>query len=337
VQRRLALATLVALIGGGWFFASRFKIEGLGQLKLAPRSGADAPAAGSDDTDGPPPAHAGPTIRIASFNIQTLGDRKASKSHVMDVLADTVRRFDVVAIQEIRTKRGEFLMRDFVERINSKGNRHFNFLIGPRLGRTTSKEQYAFIFDTASVMVDRHGAYTLSDPDDLLHREPLVAQFRVRGPTEERAFTFILVNIHTDPDEAEEEVDVLADVYRVVRQASQGEDDVILLGDFNVPGSRFDPDRFGRLGMLPGVYFVIQDKPTNTRGSKLYDNIVIHRPSTVEYTGRGDVFDIHGTYNLTREQTLDVSDHLPIWAEFSLYENAAVPGRVATRPGASTR
>ena len=33
-------------------------------------------------------------------------------------------------------------------------------------------------------------------------------------------------------------------------------------------------------------------------------------------------------FNLTQDQALQVSDHFPIWAEFSVYEGAA-PGRVA--------
>ncbi len=278
--------------------------------------------------------HDGPSIRLASFNIQTFGSTKAAKPHVMSVLVDVASKFDVLAIQEIRSQQGDYLMRSFVEKINAASGRHFDYVIGPRLGRTNSKEQYAFVFDTASVEIDRYHVYTLRDPDDLLHREPLVGHFRVRGPPPEQAFTFTLVNIHTDPDEAEEEVDVLADAYRVIRQASQGEDDIIILGDFNVPGPRFDIRRFGRLGELPGIRILIHDKPTNTAGSKLYDNFVIHGPSTVEFTGRSDVFDIHGVYNLSEQQTLDVSDHLPIWAEFSLYENGpqGAGGRVAEAP-----
>ena len=38
-------------------------------------------------------------------------------------------------------------------------------------------------------------------------------------------------------------------------------------------------------------------------------------------------------HNLTQQQALQVSDHLPVWAEFSAYESAA-PGRVASRDGA---
>ena len=42
------------------------------------------------------------TLRIGAFNIQVFGVTKASKPEVMDVLADIIRTYDVIAIQEIR-------------------------------------------------------------------------------------------------------------------------------------------------------------------------------------------------------------------------------------------
>jgi hypothetical protein len=56
--------------------------------------------------------------------------------------------------------------------------------------------------------------------------------------------------------------------------------------------------------------------------------MIYHQPSTTEYSGRWGVYDLQRHYNLTLEQALMVSDHLPIWAEFSAYESAT-PGRVA--------
>ena len=50
----------------------------------------------------------------------------------------------------------------------------------------------------------------------------------------ERAFTFTLVDIHTDPDETKTELNALADTFVGVQQNGSGEDDVILLGDLNV-------------------------------------------------------------------------------------------------------
>lgn len=343
MQRLLSVVTLVVLIGLGWLFASNFKIEGLNNVQVKQRGSAepaeptswdDAPSEVSSQAMLPSPereqpnvAHQGKTIRIASFNIQDFGEDKAGKQHVMQVLADLVQRFNVVAIQEIRTDRGEYLVRDFVSQINARYNRHYEFLIGPPLGRSQVKEQYAFLFDAASVEADYSSAYTINAPPDLIGRAPLVAQFRVRGPPPEQAFTFTLVNIHIDRDRAFGEVDVLADVDRAVRQASRGEDDIILLGDLNV-----DDRRLGRLGQISGIYPVIQGQATNTRQTEQLDNIILHRPSTVEFTGRSGVFDVMRAYNLTTKKALDVSDHLPVWAEFSLREGAGSGGRVATRP-----
>ena len=340
MQRLLSLMTLVVLIGLGWFFASNFKIEGLKDFALKPDEQAEQPtswdgtsaptqqaALPAPSRPRPPVAHQGNALRIASFNIQAFGEKKSQQPDVMQKLADVVQKFDIVAIQEIRWMQGEYMIRQFVDQINARYKRQYEFLIGPRLGYTSSKEQYAFVFDAASVEVDYSGAYTISDPANLLHREPLVAQFRVRGPPPEQAFTFTLVNIHTDPDDASAEVNVLADVYRVVRLASGGEDDVIILGDLNV-----DDRHLGRLGQIAGIYPVIQNLATNTRRTKQYDNLVLHRPSTAEFTGRGGVFDIMRAYNLTEDQALKISDHLPVWAEFSLVEAAGSGGRVAGQP-----
>ena len=40
--------------------------------------------------------------------------------------------------------------------------------------------------------------------------------------------------------------------------------------------------------------------------------------STCEYAGRSGVFDFMRKYNLTLDQAMQVSDHLPVWAEISL-------------------
>jgi endonuclease/exonuclease/phosphatase family metal-dependent hydrolase len=258
----------------------------------------------------------------------------------LGVLAAIVRHFDVLAIQEIRS-RDQTLIERFVGLVNrgdeEAGERHYRYVLGPRLGRTSSKEQYAFIYDSAAVEVDRANVYTVSDPDDLLHREPLVAQFRVRGPAPDAAFTFILVNVHTDPDVAATELDILADVYRAVRQASSvssvAEDDVILLGDFNAPGHvPLTLADLGRLGLLSGIHAAIASEPTNVLRDKLYDNLIFHAPSTVEFTGRAGVLNVMRRFNLTSEEELAISDHLPVWAEFTLFENGMGAGRVATLP-----
>jgi endonuclease/exonuclease/phosphatase family metal-dependent hydrolase len=313
----------------GWVFYQNFDIRGWENFQVVPRDPAAVEGGTAGSLTSLPPARSKGTIRVASFNIQVFGTSKSNKPHVMDILARIVREFDLVAIQEIRAVDQDILP-NFVDVINATGCR-YDYVIGPRLGRTNSKEQYAFVYDMTSIEVDRSQLYTVSDPDDLLHREPLVGWFRARGIPPEQAFTFSLVNIHTDPDETDQELDALDDVFQVVRHDGRQEDDVILLGDLNV-----DDQHMGQLGQISGISWVISGTPTNVRNTAQYDNIVFHSQATREFSGRGGVYDFLRRYNLSLEEALEVSDHMPVWAEFSVYEGGE-PGRIAGRSGETSR
>jgi deoxyribonuclease-1-like protein len=322
MQRKLALLLPIVVLLGGWQFLQKFQILGLDALGLKPRAEQAAVAPGA--LQALPPARSGDVLRIASFNIQVFGEAKLSDPKVAACLAQIVRKFDVVAIQEVRAKDANLVNR-FVQQVSAAGV-PYDCVVGPRLGRSDSKEQYAYIFDATRVEVDRVSVYTVKDPDDLLHREPLVAGFRARGVPPNEAFTFTLIDIHTDPDETDRELNVLDDVFRAVREDGRGEDDIILLGDLNV-----DEAHLGQLGALPYLSYVISGVPTNTRGTKTYDNILFDRRATTEFLGRGGVLDLVREFNITLDQALLISDHCPIWAEFSVYEGGRA-GNIAARP-----
>jgi endonuclease/exonuclease/phosphatase family metal-dependent hydrolase len=312
-----AAGLLIVLSLGSWFLLKNFDIEGLNQIRLTPKAGQT-----SRDID-PGEARHSDTLRIAAFNIQVFGESKIENARVMDVLVQVARRFDVVAIQEVRAK-GQDILPRFVDLINAQGRR-YDYVIGPRLGRTTSKEQYAFVFDTQTIDVDPSSLYTVDDPDDRLHREPLVAGFRARGAEASQAFTFTLVNIHTDPDDVQVELNALDDVFRAVRADGRDEDDVILLGDLNA-----DDTRLGELARIPYLAVAISGTPTNTRGTDQYDNLLFDARATTEFTGRSGVLDLMKQFKLTQDEALSVSDHCPVWAEFSVHEGGQ-PGRLASR------
>lgn len=265
-------------------------------------------------------------LLIGSFNIQVFGEQKLAKPEVMDVLTQVARQFDVLAIQEVRAKQSDILPH-FIALLNAAGAK-YDYVIGPRLGRTASKEQYAFVFDTERVSVDSRNVYTINDPKDRLHREPLVARFVAHGSSTAN-FSFSLINIHTDPDETKAELNALDDVFRAVQNDGSDEDDVILLGDLNV-----DERHLGELGQLPGIVWAISGVPTNTRRDRAYDNIVFDGRSTVEYTGESGVYEFEREFHLTRESALQVSDHCPVWARFRIQEG---PVRLANSVSASVR
>jgi endonuclease/exonuclease/phosphatase family metal-dependent hydrolase len=316
----IAMAAL-ALVGGFFILqqiaANGWKIPGL-QLPGVALVTSAPPPRGSD------------TIRIATWNIQVFGEAKLNDPAAMQVIVSVIKNFDLVAIQEVRAQSQDILPH-LVALLNADGQFQYDYVIGPRLGRTNSKEQYAFVFDTASIEVDRYQLYTIDDTkDDLLHREPLVGWFRARLAPEKQAqaFTFSMVNIHTDPEEVDRELKALDDVFYAVRDDGRNEDDVILLGDFNV-----NDQNMGELGTIKGlVKLVTGTTPTNIRHTAQYDNIVFQRDATPEFTGSGGVFDFLRAFNLRLEGEADrVSDHLPVWGEFSVYEGGQ-PGPLAARP-----
>jgi deoxyribonuclease-1-like protein len=317
-----ALLLLVVALGGAAFYVHQhYEIEGFERLALRHREASAADR--SYDVESPGRA-AHDTIRIGSFNIQVFGTTKAHKPRVMEILAEVVRDFDLVAIQEIRSKDDTLLPR-FVEQVNASGAR-YDYAIGPRLGHSDSKEQYAFIFNTETIEIDRAGTFTVADPNQRLQRPPLVGMFRCRGPPPDKAFTFFLADVHTQPSRVHEELTALRDAYRALLNNDRKEDDVILLGDLNA-----SEKQLGDLGQISGITWVLSDTPTNTRGTKSYDNMLFLARETNEYTGRSGVIDLVRRFNLTTEQALEVSDHFPIWAEFSIYEGGN-RGRVASLP-----
>jgi endonuclease/exonuclease/phosphatase family metal-dependent hydrolase len=315
----LLLAVVAALFGA--YVAEN---GGLTNLKLP--GGISLPGLGTSGTSsGPIPARVTDTIRIATWNIEVFGESKLQKPAAMNVIVSVLRNFDVIAIQELRAVSQE-VVPELVAQLNADGQHHYDYVLGPRLGRTSSKEQYVFVFDMATIEVDRNQLYTVDDSKfDLLHREPLVGWFRARGAPPEQAFTFTLVNVHTDPEEVDRELDALADVYLNVQGDARQEDDTIMLGDFNA-----NDRNLRRLGQIAGLRQLVVNTPTNTLQNAMYDNMIFLEQSTPEFTGRGGVFDFLREYNLSRQQATEVSDHLPLWAEFSVFEGGRA-GPVATR------
>ena len=261
-----------------------------------------------------------PHVRIASFNIQVFGTTKASKPHVMKRLARILREFDVIAIQEIRSK--DDVVGELVALVNQLGEsidgRRYGYIIGPRLGRTTSKEQYAYVYDTARVAPSEKYVYTLPDKYEDFHREPYIARFRFIGtpPGGREPWSFTLMNMHTDPDETDWELDRLDDAFLAVQRDGSGEDDYILLGDLNVSDTQL-----GELGAMRHIIPALRNVTTNTRRTKMYDNLIFDRTKTSEFTGNAGVFDFAAEFGLTEREALEISDHLPVWADFYAGEN----------------
>lgn len=259
-------------------------------------------------------------MRIASFNLGGFGPAKMAKPHVMELLVSILRQYDVIALQSVQSTRDDVLPM-IVERLNQSG-RSYDYLVGPRVGRDGQREQFAFVFDTSRLETDRFQLYTVDDPEEIMTFDPLVAWFRCKGVAAENAFTFSLVNMHIDPAVAYQEQALLPNLINAIESDGRNEDDWILLGDFAGSTSALTSLH------SDAVRFAIQDIPTDVAGERMLDTILFSSRGTAEFTGRSGAFDFLRKHNLSLESALEVSSHMPVWAEFSTIEGAE-PGRIA--------
>ena len=268
---------------------------------------------GDEETNGEPePTPESETIKVAAFNIQVFGQSKRSKPEVMEVLVDVAREFDVMLVQEIRDSSGETAPA-YLGLINGEAA-SYAYIESERLGRTTSKESYAYYWNTGTVEYLEGTAYVYNDTGDVFEREPYVASFRSGG------FDFTLVGIHTKPDDAENEIGNLTVVVASVLASDPGEGDVIVMGDFNADGGYFEED-----GPSPfigeGYHWVVENSyDTMTRTDWTYDRIML-----LDGTYGGEyvmdsceVFYFDAVYGLGQELTEDVSDHYPVYAMYRI-------------------
>lgn len=251
-------------------------------------------------------------ISIASFNIQVFGTTKAAKPKVVDILSDIGNDFDILAVQELRDSKGEVIP-FYLEKLNAESQR-YEVLSSERLGRSTSKEQYAFYYDTNKFEVLGE-PYTFEDIDDAFEREPFLVHFK----SKQGSFDFVLVNIHTKPNDAAAEIDALASVVEDAKQHFN-EQDVIVLGDFNADGSYFQEENDDTALEDEAYSWLVCDDVDTTvaKGDNTYDRIVVTQGLMEDFTGEVGVRYYDEEFDLTPEQTKDISDHFPVYALFHI-------------------
>lgn len=109
------------------------------------------------------------SIKVAAFNIQVFGQSKRSKVDVMDILTRIAREFDVMLVQEIRDA-SETTAELYLDAINDMAGPDYAFVRSPRLGRTSSKEAYAYFYNSDTI--EHISDYVWEDTGDVFEREP---------------------------------------------------------------------------------------------------------------------------------------------------------------------
>jgi endonuclease/exonuclease/phosphatase family metal-dependent hydrolase len=273
--------------------------------------GAGAPALGgeagvsSSGAGGEPSAQ---SLKLATFNIEVFGQAKLDRPEVMAELVDIVRRYPLVAVQEIKNV-AQVVPYAFLDQINAEDDR-FAMLLSPRTGQEPDdenfQEQYAFYYDTEVLEASSDGLLFDDSADDYFVREPYAARFVAAG-----GFTFVAITVHVRPAAAIEEMEHLPEVVMWAQAEFPEEDDFIILGDLNAGCDTASVAQLDALSLRGSDYqwLVPDDADTNVATTECaYDRIVITTSTSANAVG---------TWGVDRAFTDDgISDHWPVWAEF---------------------
>ena len=216
-------------------------------------------------------------------------------------------------IQEIRDAT-EQTIPNFIQQINQANGVLYSYIESPRLGRTTSKEAYAYIYNTQTVQFVQGSDYVYNDNNDVFEREPYIATFKIGN------FDFTLAGIHTKPEDAYNEIGNLTTVISSIQTAKPNEKDIIVMGDFNADGSYYNEDDTSNPLKAPQYNWIItNNKDTTVKTDNTYDRIIILDTTlNHEYdAGTAQAFHFDQAYGLNNQTFVEeISDHYPVFAQY---------------------
>jgi endonuclease/exonuclease/phosphatase family metal-dependent hydrolase len=249
------------------------------------------------------------TFTLCSFNIRIFSNGSRDDAELA-LIADRLQQCDLVAIQEVR----DAIVVRRVENILEERGHVFDSITSDPVGRGV-QERYTFLW-RPSLITPIGEAVIWPDATDSFIREPFIASFRAGQ------FDFSLITMHSifgdSKTDRRAEAALLDDVYRTIQNADDNEQDVIVLGDFNLPPE--DPGFQELLSLLTPLFTGNRYTTISENAKSLYDNIWFDPEHLSEYTGDYgmDDFDVTVFGNDDRAASLAVSDHRPIWARFRI-------------------
>ena len=254
-------------------------------------------------------------IRIATWNLMPLDFEKVTDLSRSLKITEILLKFDIIAIQGIRSNNYSVL-ESLVYLLRQKGG-NYSYACSSTVSR--QPEYLAFLFNLDRIDIDRETVVDFCDSQNRLTYPALTAAFRPSNVDRKKTFTFRLINIWIDPRKNNRDRDALQELYLAVREKSGRsgipEDDIIMLGSFNC-----SIYRIGALSRVADIVAIHADKHTTSSG-KSDDNIFFNGRATTEYIERFGVIDIGEYFHLSPLETENISRHRPVWADFSVFES----------------
>ncbi len=302
--------------------------------------------------DGSPPERTSDsTLVLATWNLREFGKSKYGyrSEEPYYYIAEIISRFDVVAIQEVRS------LYSLQQLANLLGPSWDYLVTDVTLGTSGNSERLAYLYDSRKIRFSGLAAEVVlpkSGDEGVIQfaRSPYIAGFRAGWAQVNLCTVHIYYGAETpdDPRRVKEIRDLAQLLKKNVSQFRSGRaaldeqadiarnENLLLLGDFNI----FNREDVTMKGLTDAGFVVppgLDVIPgSNVAKNKHYDQIAYLEKTTGMYpTGRAGVFDFFtqvyrdqdeadyrsemgATAKYKDWRTFQMSDHLPMWCEFRI-------------------
>lgn len=255
-------------------------------------------------------------LTIASWNIQDLG--KTKNPEELREIANTLRNFDIVAIQEVVAKdpAGAQAVAKIADELNRMGSKWDYRISDPTKSPSVYiSERYAYLWKTSKVSLI-HRAYLDKELQDICNREPYIAAFKLKGQSE----SFYVINFHSRKHDDQPEEEIIHFLNYPKRLKSNR---IIIAGDFNLDENH----QVWRPFYKNGFKSALQNSPTTLKMKCKNGNYLNHAIDNFYFTSQINIvqsgsIDFVGSCE-ELEKARGISDHLPVFMEFKFEDNEA--------------
>lgn len=247
-------------------------------------------------------------VKLLSWNLENFGKSKSDST--IRSIAAIVNEYDVIAIQEVVAGYGGAqAVAKLADELNRKGSKWDYAISEPTHSSAHKTERYAFLWKTNKVK--KIGQSWLEKKYHLeIEREPFLSTFEY----ENKQFT--VVNFHAITKNKQPETEIK--YFRFLPQEYPTLN-LIFVGDFNCPQSHtvFNPLR------KMGYTSTLIKQKTSLKRECIADKCLASEFDNMYYNKtkikaiRTGVIPFYQNYNSLKEAR-EISDHIPIWAAFSL-------------------
>jgi deoxyribonuclease-1-like protein len=244
-------------------------------------------------------------VAIISWNLYEFGGSK--DEYELQVIAQTVRDFDLIIIQEVVAKdpKGAQTVAKLADQLNRMGSKWDYIISHPTESPSVyMSERYAILWKTARLKL-RSNPRLISELSEIILREPYYAEFEHEGKY------FHVLNYHSRRFDQNPEEELAAIIDMIL---SDPDLNWILAGDFNLDEHNELFEVIYNKGFKPAI----ENQPTTLKRECLNDRYLNHAIDNIYYNSRLNNHIDSGVVDFVGDcegllKARGISDHLPVY------------------------